>query len=282
MLSFPPQSLLNSSSALKKRRVCHRGACYRILCVLFVTQESFSRSVKWEPVLLCVVLDMSTLACVHLLMCGCLYVCLGLHLCGCMHLWILYVPICVCCIVYVWMACECMCTTVWICAFCSSTCTFTLCVCVSAVEPWELGSVSADCSNSEGELLCFSALCWIPFQPDTIPQSHSSELSAAVFTAPVLTPLCSHTHPDHCFSAPGSGHCQRLPCTHRNTVLWWKGALDTVCLFFLKQHHIEISWLSDPISQWHYPCPQWLINVIKYNEVRIEYFICGSWWWNAI
>lgn len=47
----PPAPSLHLSVLWKKRRVCHRGARYRILCVLFVTQQSFS--LKCEPVLVC-------------------------------------------------------------------------------------------------------------------------------------------------------------------------------------------------------------------------------------
>lgn len=55
--------------------------------------------------------------------------------------------------------------------------------------------MSAVCSSSEGEL-CFFALCWICFQADTIPQSRSTELSAAASTgaAPTLPNHTSHAH----------------------------------------------------------------------------------------
>lgn len=166
----------------KKRRECHQGARWRILCVLLVTQQS--SYLKCEAVLLCV------WVCVRLHLCA--FVCITMHAC---------VTVCV-------VLCECHATV--------SSPLHEYVLFALVCEPWELGSVSAVSSSSEGELLCFSALCWIPFQPDTIPQSHSSEPLSCSLHRISANPQRSHTHPDHCFNSPGSARCQRL---HRRTQL---------------------------------------------------------------
>lgn len=258
-----PLSLsLHLSVLWKKTRVCHRGACYRILCVLFVTQQSFS--LKCEPALVCSFGNVCVCLCVGVCIWGC--ICVPVCICGysmCMYS-ILWTKVW-----YLGYVCVCKCH-VTVCEPLYEYVLFALVhalVCVCVVEPWELGRVSAVCSSSEGELLCFSALCWIPFQLDTIPQLWA--LSCSLHSTST-NPLCSHTHPDHRFSTPGPGRCARLQWysnTLHCTVLWCKVCTVNVC--FNSNILVEIFPLLHWINQWHFPCPQSLTDVRKYELVLL-------------
>lgn len=196
--------------------------------------------------------------CVHVILCEC--ACVGV--CA-----FVVVVVCICdtdfffeqmcvtmgvciivCICVLWVCkflcvspCDCvyLCTSLWICSFCACVCTVCVCMCCRALRTWQRVSSVLQQWGGAAVFLCPVLDPLSAWHNPTIPQLWALSCSLHSTSA---NPQSSHTHPDHCFSTPGTGHCQHLQrCSPADyTVLYFSGEETVYCALFYIYIYIYI------------------------------------------